>query len=142
MRRSLLVFVRASAVLVTVIMLLSTAACGGGGSESKTASATKASDVTLSWTKSQHSTTNSPGSGYTVYYSASAGVEPDDAGVSAIDVPYDSDLGKTPTTVVIENLTTGQWYFRVQAYSSLSTASRGAEQLTSALSPESSFKAP
>ena len=136
----LLPLVRASALFVMAVVLLTVGACGGGsggggGSESRT------SDVTLSWTGSRHSAMNSPDSGYTVYYGTRADVQPGGAGVSTIDVPYDPELGKAPTTVVIENIVTGRWYFRVQAYGKLNTSS-GAEQLTSPLSPESSFEAP
>lgn len=137
MGKPLLLFVRAWALFVTAVLLLTGTACVWSGDDSNS----EASGVTLSWAKSKHSSINHSGSGYTVYYSKNAGVQPDGAGVIAVDVPYDPDLGKTPTTVSIEKLTTGRWYFRVQAYSNLIT-SRGTEQLSSALSPESSFKAP
>ncbi len=138
----LLPLARASALFVMAVVLLTVGACGGGGGSGDGGrSESRTSGVTLSWTGSRHSAMNSPDSGYTVYYGTSAGVQPGGAGVSTIDVPYDPELGKPPTSVVIENIVTGRWYFRVQAYGELNTSS-GAQQLTSPLSPESSFKAP
>jgi hypothetical protein len=73
--------------------------------------------LNVSWAASRHSAVGRPGGGYTLYFSRSAGFHPDDAGVSTLDVPHDTERGETPTRAQVPALESGTWYFRVLAYS-------------------------
>ena len=93
--------------------------CGNGGSsvDTKTVSPPTIRTVTVSWNANHETAVNAPGGGYKVYYSTSSGFDISDAGVGVVDVPFVAPP-TTPTSVSLQ-LVSGQYYFRVVAYSTL-----------------------
>lgn len=79
------------------------AACGGG------------TDVRVSWTANREAAVNKSGGGYKVYYSKTPGF--DIAGAKSRNVPYQS--GQTASSSATLNLSSGTYYIKVIAYSSI-----------------------
>jgi len=73
--------------------------------------------VNVTWNANRETAVNAAGGGYKVYYSTSSGFDITDAGVSVVDVPFVAPPA-TPTSTSLQ-LPTGQYYFRVVAYSAL-----------------------
>ncbi|MDH3310680.1 MAG: hypothetical protein OEM48_04090 [Gammaproteobacteria bacterium] len=106
--------IRTSVMLVysvALVTLLGLAACGGGGGGGGSGTT---SSVQVSWTANRETAVNSPGGGYKVYYSSTAGFNI--ASANVIDVPYAA--GATPTSTTL-SLLTGTHYIKVIAYSTL-----------------------
>src|SRR5215831_9946110 len=79
------------------------AACGGG------------TDVRVSWTANREAAVNRSGGGYKVYYSKTPGF--DIAGAKSLNVPYQS--GQMAPSSGTLNLSSGTYYIKVVAYSSI-----------------------
>lgn len=73
--------------------------------------------VNLSWNANRETAVNATGGGYKVYYSTIAGFDLSDPGVSVVDVPFVAPPA-APTSLNLQ-LTSGQYYFRIVAYSLL-----------------------
>ena len=80
------------------------AACGGGGTS-----------VQVSWTANREAAVNKSGGGYKVYYSKTPGF--DIGSASSVNVPYQS--GATAPTSSKLSLSSGTYYIKVVAYSSI-----------------------
>ncbi len=106
---------RQCAIVLLSLFSLIQASCGGGGESTPSAMRT----VEVSWDANRETAVNSTGGGYRVYYSMRSGFTLDDAGVSEIDVPYAAPP-LAPTSIKVE-LQSGQYYFRVVAYSDLNS---------------------
>lgn len=104
--------IRLSLLILPVIVGLLWIGCGGGGDGP---SPSPFSDVTISWTANRETAVNSPGGGYNVYYASTPGFSPTEGTV--VNVPYTSG-SLSPTSTVIP-LSSGTYYFKVVAYSSL-----------------------
>jgi hypothetical protein len=117
--------------LIIASLYLSLLACGGGGGSGSQSSTTPPpppctlpeavgvqSNVQVSWTANREKAVNQAGGGYKVYYCNNSGYDLTTATSSTIDVPYVSGLS-APTTLVINNLYPGTYYFKVVAYSAL-----------------------
>lgn len=98
---------------VALATLLGLTACGGGGGGGGDGGGTTAS-VQVSWTANRETAVNSPGGGYKVYYSPTAGFNI--ASANVIDVPFTSGTAPTSTTLT---LFSGTHYIKVIAYSAL-----------------------
>jgi len=88
--------------------------------------------VNVTWNANRETAVNATGGGYKVYYSTSSGFDITDAGVSVVDVPFVAPPA-APTSTSLQ-LPTGQYYFRVVAYSALTPpwGSNGSTSLPSA----------
>lgn len=104
-----------SFVLLLFIVSLTQVSCGGGG-ESENPPPTIRT-VNISWGANRETAVNTEGGGYKVYYSTKAGFNISDAGVTEVDVPYVAPP-LVPTSITLQ-LESGQYYFRVVAYSAL-----------------------
>jgi len=93
--------------------------CGNGGSNADTTivSPPTIRAVTVSWNANRETAVNTPGGGYKVYYSTASGFDISDAGVGVVDVPFVAPPA-TPTSTSLQ-LVSGQYYFRVVAYTAL-----------------------
>lgn len=100
-------------LLPFLLILLTQISCGGGGDSAPSGMRT----VEVSWVANRETAVNSNGGGYKVYFSNRSGFNLFDNDVSEVDVPYASPP-LTPTSVRIQ-LQSGQYYFRVLAYSAL-----------------------
>lgn len=105
-----LIFFFKSLLLVGSISLL--AACGGGGGDSVRG------DSLISWDANREFSVNSPGGGYRVYYSTNPGFDISTANI--VDVPFVS--GPTAPTSIVIPLSSGTYYIKVVAYSTLNSA--------------------
>lgn len=90
--------------------LLILSACGGGGGDAVSA--------LVSWSPNRELSVNSPGGGYRVYYSTTPGFDISTANI--VDVPFVSGPA-APTSIVIP-LSSGIYYIKVVAYSTLNSA--------------------
>ncbi len=97
-----------SIALAASLLILS--ACGGGGGDAVSAS--------VSWSTNRELSVNSPGGGYRVYYSTNPGFDISTANI--VDVPFVSGPA-APTSIVIP-LSSGTYYIKVVAYSTLNSA--------------------
>ena len=105
-------------LLLLVFPALLQISCGGGGSDSSPlAPPPTVNTVNVSWNANRETAVNATGGGYKVYYSTSSGFDISDAGVSVVDVPFVAPPA-TPTSISLQ-LPSGQYYFRVVAYSAL-----------------------
>lgn len=116
--------IRLSVLIFPVIVGLLWTGCGGGGDGSSpninpnpSPIDDSLSNVKISWTANRETAVNSPGGGYRVYYASTPGFSPTEGTV--INVPYTS-APLSPTSTVI-SLSSGTYYFRVVAYSSLNS---------------------
>ena len=125
-----------------IVILLATlvlASCGGGGSDSPPLVPPTLTIVNVSWDANRETAVNDIGGGYIVYYSTSTGFNITDAGVTIVDVPFVAPP-TAPTSISLQ-LSSGQYYFRIVAYSSL-TAPWGSGGSTSAPSAQISLVVP
>lgn len=93
---------------------------------------TGSASATVSWDENRESGVNSAGGGYRVYYATSPNVATA-SNSKVVLVPYVA--GPTaPTTATISNLSAGDWYIKVVAYSAYNPhgVSGGAKSLDSA----------
>lgn len=95
--------------------------------------------VNIFWNANLETAVNAAGGGYKVYYSTNSGFNITDAGVSVVDVPFVAQPS-APTNVSLQ-LPSGQYYFRVVAYSAL-TPPWGSGGSTSAPSAQISLVVP
>ena len=108
------------ALLVLVVLpVLLQISCGGGdaGAPATIIEPSPIRTVTISWNANRETAVNASGGGYKIYYSASSGFDITDAGVSVVDVPFVAPPA-APTSISLQ-LSSGQYYFRVVAYSAL-----------------------
>jgi hypothetical protein len=105
--------------LLFLLPALTLIACGNGDGSSPTAVAPPATirTVTLTWNPNRETSVNTTGGGYKVYYSTNSGFNILDAGVSVVNVPFVAPPS-APTTTNLQ-LASGNYYFRVVAYSAL-----------------------
>jgi len=96
--------------IFTTLIVLSLSGCGGGGGGG--------SDFLISWDANREFSVNSPGGGYRVYYSTNPGFDISTANI--VDVPFVSGPA-APTSIVIP-LSSGTYYIKVVAYSTLNSA--------------------
>ena len=97
--------------IFTTLIVLSLSGCGGGGGDVP-------SITVLSWDANREFSVNSPGGGYRVYYSTNPGFDISTANI--VDVPFVSGPA-APTSIVIP-LSSGTYYIKVVAYSTLNSA--------------------
>lgn len=95
--------------------------------------------VNIAWNANRETAINAVGGGYKVYYSTTSGFDITDAGVSVVDVPFVAPPA-APTSISLQ-LSSGQYYFRVVAYSAL-TPPWGSSGSTSAPSAQISLVVP
>ena len=72
-------------------------------------------DVRVSWTPNREAAVNKSGGGYKVYYSKTSSF--DIAGAKSLNVPYQS--GQTASSSATLNLSSGTYYIKVIAHSSI-----------------------
>ena len=96
--------------IFTTLIVLSLSGCGGGGGGG--------GDFLISWDANREFSVNSPGGGYRVYYSTNPGFDISTANI--VDVPFVSGPA-APTSIVIP-LSSGTYYIKVVAYSTLNSA--------------------
>ena len=99
--------------IFTALIVLSLSGCGGGGGGGDVPSIT-----VISWDANREFSVNSPGGGYRVYYSTNPGFDISTANI--VDVPFVSGPA-APTSIVIP-LSSGTYYIKVVAYSTLNSA--------------------
>ena len=127
-------------LLLLIFPALLQISCGGGGSESSPLTPPPAlRTVNVSWNANRETAVNTTGGGYKVYYSTASGFDITDAGVSVVDVPFIAPPA-APTSTSLQ-LPTGQYYFRVVAYSALNSP-WGAGGSSSAPSAQLSLRVP
>ena len=128
---------RALFFLLTLVIFpaLMQISCG----EEDTSTPSTIRTVNISWNANRETAVNAIGGGYKVYYSTSAGFDITDADVSVVDVPFVA-APRAPTTLGLQ-LPSGQYYFRVVAYSAL-TAPWGIDGSTSVPSAQISLVVP
>ena len=97
--------------IFTTLIVLSLSGCGGGGGDVP-------SITVISWDANREFSVNSPGGGYRVYYSTNPGFDISTANI--VDVPFVSGPA-APTSIVIP-LSSGTYYIKVVAYSTLNSA--------------------
>jgi hypothetical protein len=116
-----LIHYRKVTALLALIVLpaLLQISCGNGDSSADTTTVSPPTirAVTVSWNANRETAVNTTGGGYKVYYSTTSGFDISDAGVGVVDVPFVAPPA-TPTSVSLQ-LVSGQYYFRVVAYSGL-----------------------
>jgi hypothetical protein len=117
-------------IVIAVLVSLAIVACGGGGSAPTPTPSTNHA-VTLSWSPNHEKGVNSSGGGYKVMISGKS---------AAIDVPYISASGITPTSTMV-TLSTGSYTATVSAYAALDV-NGGATGSTSANSSSISIVVP
>lgn len=105
---------------------------GGGGSSGSSGSSgttitTGDKTITVSWTANREKAVNSSGGGYRVYYSTTSNFST--ASASYVNAPYVSGVS-APTTADITGLSSGTYYIKVNAYSSLNTAGNTSTQIS------------
>jgi len=105
------------ALIVFPAMLQISCGNGDSGTPSTTVSPQTIRAVNVSWSANRETAVNTPGGGYKVYYSVSSGFDITDAGVTVVDVPFIAPPA-APTSISLQ-LVSGQYYFRVVAYSAL-----------------------
>lgn len=113
--------------------------CGSGDGSAPATTPPTVKTVNVSWTANRETAVNTTGGGYKVYYSTTSGFDITDAGVSVVDVPFVAQP-TAPTSISID-LPSGQYYFRVAAYSAL-TPPWGSGSSTSAPSAQISLVVP
>ena len=74
-------------------------------------------NIQVSWSANPETAVNRSGGGYKLYYSTNSGFNPNNSGVTEIDVPYSSGA-LAPTLLQIE-MSAGTYYIRIAAYSAL-----------------------
>ena len=99
--------------IFTTLIVLSLSGCGGGGGGGG-----GGGDFLISWDANREFSVNSPGGGYRVYYSTNPGFDISTANI--VDVPFVSGPA-APTSIVIP-LSSGTYYIKVVAYSTLNSA--------------------
>jgi len=105
-------------LVLVVLPVLLQISCGGGTSDSSPlAPPPTVKTVNVSWNANRETAVNAAGGGYKLYYSTSSGFDISDAGVSVVDVPFIAP--PAATTNISLQLSSGQYYFRVVAYSAL-----------------------
>ncbi|MDX1594650.1 MAG: hypothetical protein R3298_10385 [Gammaproteobacteria bacterium] len=107
------------AALLAVQVLVSCGGGGGGGATQPPPVCVTPCGVTISWSANPELAVAQAGGGYRVYVAASPGVIL--AAATRIDVPFDPLSGSTPTSATLQ-LTAGDWYVRVAAFSALNPA--------------------
>jgi len=109
--------------LIPFLMAMLLAACGGGGGSSTPPppppGCTTPCGITLNWTANREAGVNDNGGGYRIYYATTPDIALDQA--TLLTVAHDPLSGQTPTTTVVQ-LTTGTWYVRVTAFSTINTS--------------------
>jgi hypothetical protein len=128
-------------LLLLVFPALLQISCGGGdtGAPATIIEPFPIRTVNISWNANLETAVNVSGGGYKVYYSASSGFDITDGGVSVVDVPFVAPPA-APTSISLQ-LPTGQYYFRVVAYSVL-TPPWGSNGSTSVPSAQISLLVP
>jgi hypothetical protein len=122
-------------LLLIVIPALLLISCGGGDANSPSTIRT----VNVTWNANRETAVNATGGGYKVYYSTTPGFDISDAWVSVVNIPFVAPPA-APTSISLQ-LPSGQYYFRVVAYSAL-TAPWGSSGSTSAPSAQISLAVP
>jgi len=127
---------------IILVSVLTTVSCteetttsdnnGGGGNNSCTASGTSGT-VTVSWDANKETAVNSLGGGYIVYYSKTTGFNPADVGVNSKIVPYVSGAN-APLSTTITTATSGSWFIRIAAKSTLNAPGSTAGSVSTASS--------
>ena len=102
-------------LIVTIFILILLPGCGGGNGGKGVPPSSNT--ITVSWNPNKEKLVNSPGGGYKLYYSRSAGFNPATPGVTVIDLPYIS--GSFSPTSKILTLSKGTWYCKLTAYINL-----------------------
>lgn len=102
-----------SLLILLVFLALMQVSCGGGDASTPSTIRT----VNISWTANRETAVNAIGGGYKVYYSSRPGFDIPGAGVRVVDVPFVAPPA-APTSISLQ-LPSGQYYFRVVAYSAL-----------------------
>ena len=139
---SLLRYQKLTALLALIVFpAMLQISCGNGDSSapSATVSPPTIRAVTVSWYANRETAVNTPGGGYKVYYSTASGFDITDAGVNVVDVPFIAPPA-APTSISLQ-LVSGQYYFRVVAYSAL-TAPWGSGGSTSVPSAQIALLVP
>ena len=104
--------------IFTTLIVLSLSGCGGGGGGGG------GGDFLITWDANREFSVNSPGGGYRVYYSTNPGFDISTANI--VDVPFMSGPA-APTSIVIP-LSSGTYYIKVVAYSTLNSAGSQSSQ--------------
>lgn len=101
--------------MFAMVSVLTLSGCFEVKDSLKNPTPTGTASATVSWDENRESGVNSAGGGYRVYYATSSNVATS-SNSNVVNVPYVS--GPTaPTTATISNLSTGDWYIKVVAYS-------------------------
>ena len=104
-----------------LIVALSQVACGNGDSNPPVTDTPPSTirTVSISWNANRETAVNAPGGGYKLYYSTVSGFDISDPGVGVVDVPFVA-APAAPTSTSLQ-LASGRYYFRVVAYSALTS---------------------
>ncbi len=113
-------------------------ACGGGSTTdeplpgtSPTLPVITQANVTINWDANREVAVNSLNGGYRLFYSTSSPVTVNDI---MIDVPFNVNIQRSPTSTSIVLDTGATYYFAVQAYSALNPPSGSQSILSSEFS--------
>ncbi len=114
------------------------AACGGGttneplpDTSTPTQPVITKATVTINWDANREVAVNSLNGGYRLFYGTSSPVTANDL---MINVPFDANAQRTPTSTSIVLDTGATYYFAVQAYSALNPPSGSQSILSSEFS--------
>lgn len=119
--------------IITILFACSDGGGGssnGGGNTNTCPGGGAGANINVSWIASKAAAVNKVGGGYKIYLSKTSGFNPGDSGVTSKNVAYVSGTS-TASSTIINTTSSGKWYIRVAAFSSLNSGngSGGSESI-------------